>query len=173
MFHLSLSLCSCWFDSRGSGLDKVIEYPGICLTMLLASYGICLYAFAYNIVELMGGLELYHQDNVYLYVFTRTCWSKWGWCTLEPGLNLQWQIVLALTVPTTKVLVSANCLWCLLWNWFSYKPMLSFPLYFWLCGEALFSGCGDSWYAYFTFVSMSFQTVLVSVSNTPLDASLI
>ncbi len=38
MFLLSLSSCSCWFNSRGSGLGKVIEYPPFCFAMPLASY---------------------------------------------------------------------------------------------------------------------------------------
>jgi hypothetical protein len=59
------------------------------------------------------------------------CWHEnllghvWGWCTLEPGLNTLWQIVLSLTVSkavTPRVLIFVNCLWCLFWNWSFYKP---------------------------------------------------
>ncbi len=38
MFLLSLLSCSCWFNSRGSGLGKIIEYPPFCFAMPLASY---------------------------------------------------------------------------------------------------------------------------------------
>jgi hypothetical protein len=38
VFLLSLLSCSCWFDSRGSGLGNVIEYPPFYFTLLLAAY---------------------------------------------------------------------------------------------------------------------------------------
>ncbi len=60
-----------------SGLGKIIEYPPLwlCNAMRFICF-ICLYAFAYNIVELMGGLELFHQDNLCLFVDMRTYWGK-------------------------------------------------------------------------------------------------
>jgi hypothetical protein len=83
LFLLSASSCCCWFDIRCSVLGKIIEYPSFCFTMLLASY--------------------------VLYVCTCCSYDNllgqmWGWCTLEPGLNHKWQIVLPLTVPRRKPL---------------------------------------------------------------------
>jgi hypothetical protein len=34
----TLSSCSCWFNSRGSVLGKILEYPPFCFATLLASY---------------------------------------------------------------------------------------------------------------------------------------
>jgi hypothetical protein len=36
----------------------------------------CVCAFAYKNVKLMDGFELLHQDNLYLFVHTRTCWGS-------------------------------------------------------------------------------------------------
>jgi cbb3-type cytochrome oxidase subunit 3 len=37
---------------------------------------ICLCAFASNIVRLMDGLELFHQDNLYLFVGYENCLGR-------------------------------------------------------------------------------------------------
>jgi hypothetical protein len=61
---------------------------------------ICLCAFAYNIVELMGGLVLFHQDNLYLFVDMRTCWGR-----CEVGATDRSKTV------TLQVFTFVNCLW--------------------------------------------------------------
>jgi hypothetical protein len=48
---------------------------------------------------------------------------------------------------TPMVLVFVNCLWCLIWNWYLFLYTFS------LRGEFVFSECGDSGYAYFSFFS--------------------
>jgi hypothetical protein len=42
-------------------------------------------AFACNIVQVIGGLEIFHQDNLYLFVHMRTCM---GICEVGAQYNL-------------------------------------------------------------------------------------
>jgi hypothetical protein len=72
----------------------------------------------------MGELDLFNQDNVYLFVLMRTCSGKYEVGALEPGLNTKWQIVLG---GNPQDIFFVNCVKCLIWNWSFYKPVLCFP----------------------------------------------
>jgi hypothetical protein len=92
-----------------SGLSKVIEYT----KRPLASYVYACAYFAHNIDQLISGLEIIHQNILYLLVHMWT-----------------WQILFPLAVPRVapRVFVFVNCLWCFAWNYLFYKPIPSFPL---------------------------------------------
>ncbi len=87
----------------GTGLGKIIEYSPLWLCNAISFlWFICLCAFACKIVKLMGGLELFHQDNVYLFVDMRTFWASVRLVHPITWFKPQWQIVLPLTVPRLK-----------------------------------------------------------------------
>jgi hypothetical protein len=109
--------------------------------------------FVCNIVEWTGVLEFYHQDNLYLFVHMR---NYWGNCVrlVHPRSWLKNPVANCFATDRSKaihpmVLFIVNCLWCLIWYWFSYKLMLFFPLYFLAARGGCFPICGSSLCAYF------------------------
>jgi hypothetical protein len=87
----ALASCSCWFDSWVSGLGKIIENPPFCFTMLLASYVLYVCVLLHVTLPSWQIVLVCSYENLLGHV--------WSWCTLEPGLNTQWQIISPLTVP--------------------------------------------------------------------------
>ncbi len=156
MFLLSLSSCSCWFNSRGSGLGKVIEYPPFCFAMPLASYVL------YVCVLLHATLSGWSVGWSYFTKTTCACLfirepvgasvrlvhpRTW----LKPPVANCFATDRSKAV-TPRVLFFVNCLWCpfeiIIIIYTCSLSLSSFSLR----GEAVFSECGDSWYAYFTFL---------------------
>ncbi len=156
MFLLSLSSCSCWFNSRGSGLGKVIEYPPFCFAMPLASYVL------YVCVLLHATLSGWSVGWSYFTKTTCAC------LFIREPVGASVRLVHPRTwfkppvancfatdrskAVTPRVLFFVNCLWCpfeiIIIIYTCSLSLSSFSLR----GEAVFSECGDSWYAYFTFL---------------------
>ena len=74
---------------------------------------------------------------------------------------------------TPRVLFFVNCLWCPFEiNILIYTCSLSLSS-FSLRGEAVFSECGDSWYAYFTFLQSGINRELTFSTQVSTEYSLL
>jgi hypothetical protein len=122
------------FTRRARFFGKFIENPHICLALLLSFLCfICLCAFACNIVELMGELELIHQRQIVFHLYENQLGQVCGCYTLEPDLNPLVTNCFATYRSDAiihQILIFVDCLCCLIWNWSFYKPMLFFSLSF-------------------------------------------
>jgi hypothetical protein len=95
----------------------------------------CFFTICCKKMLLKCGLELFHQNNLCLFI------REHGWAsvrlmhhrTLLKALVANCFATDRSMAVTPRVLFFVNCLWCLIWNLYYYKRMLYFPLFVLRC----------------------------------------